>query len=161
MKQNVLIVILVVLLWCFSLPAWAQVEKVAITEVDIQELAGDVFISIRGEIQAKGEGSVFLQAYITYEDKEYFTAPQEIKYVLSREPFSVSFSGEDFQLVNLKENEVEDLPQLAEGQKVVVYVYERKITSPEGQTEEVKQDIERTGYALRGILAKATRVLEF
>ena len=44
---------------------------------------------------------------------------------------------------------------------MVVYVYEKKITSPEGQTEEVKQDIERTGYALRGILAKATRVLEF
>ena len=26
---------------------------------------------------------------------------------------------------------------------------------PEGQTEEVKQDIERTGYALRRILAKS------
>jgi hypothetical protein len=52
------------------------------------------------------------------------------------------------------------LPKLAKGQNVVIYVYEKKITSPEGQTEEVKKDIERTGYALRGILAKATLVLD-
>jgi len=102
-----------------------------------------------------------LQASTTYENKEYFTAPREIKYALSREAFSLSFSREDFELVDLKENKVEKPPQLAKGERLVVYVYEKKITSPEGQTEEVKQDIERTGYALRGILAKATRVLEF
>lgn len=161
MKRSVLIGIVVALLWCFSLPAWAKVEKVVITEVNVQELAGDVFISIRGEIQAEGEGIVFLQASTTYEDKEYCTAPREIKYALSRETFSLSFSPEDFQLISLKENKAEKLPQLAKGGKVVIYVYEKKITSPEGQTEEVKQDIERTGYALRGILAKATKALEF
>jgi len=160
-KQNSIIGIAIIFLLCFSWPVWGQVGKVVITDVSVQELAGDVSISIRGEIQAEGEGSIFLQASTTYENKEYFTAPREIKYALSREAFSLSFSREDFELVDLKENKVEKLPQLAKGERLVVYVYEKKITSPEGQTEEVKQDIERTGYALRGILAKATRVLEF
>jgi len=156
-----LIRMVIVFLLCFSWPAWGQVAKVVITEVNIQELAGDISISVRGEIQAEGEGSVFLQASTTYEDREYFTAPREIKYALSRETFSFSFSREDFELINLKENKIERLPQLVKGQNVIVYVYEKKITSSEGQTEEVRQDIERTGYALRGILAKATKTLEF
>ncbi len=152
MKRYGLIGMVLVFLLFVSLPADGQEKRVVLTEVKAQELAGNVFISIWGEIQAEGEGSLFLQASTTYEGQDYFTVPQEIRYALSREAFSLSFSAEDFQLV--------DLPQLAKGQSVVVCVYERKITSPDGQTEEVKQDIEKVGYALRGILAKATLVLD-
>ncbi|MBP9015779.1 MAG: hypothetical protein KBH15_04670 [Candidatus Atribacteria bacterium] len=159
MKRYKLIGIMLIFLLFVSLPAGGQEKKVVITEVKAQELAGNIFISIQGEIQAEGEGSVFLQAFTTYEDQDYFTAPQEIKYALSQEGFSLSLSGEDFQLIDLRENKMEKLPQLAEGQNVVIYVYEKKITSPEGQTEEVKKDIEKVGYALRGILAKVTLTL--
>lgn len=75
MKQNSIIGIVIIFLLCFSWPVWGQVGKVVITDVSVQELAGDVSISIRGEIQAEGEGSIFLQASTTYENKEYFTAP--------------------------------------------------------------------------------------
>lgn len=160
MKRYGLIGMVLVFLLFVSLPADGQEKRVVLTEVKAQELAGNVFISIRGEIQAEGEGSLFLQASTTYEGQDYFTVPQEIRYALSREAFSLSFSAEDFQLVDLRENKIEELPQLAKGQSVVVCVYERKITSPDGQTEEVKQDIEKVGYALRGILAKATLVLD-
>jgi hypothetical protein len=62
--------------------------------------------------------------------------------------------------VNLLENLNEEIPEFAEGKNVVVYVYEAKYTSSEGQPEDIKQDIAKYGYALRGVLAKGTKEIQ-
>lgn len=153
---GVLAVYLVVLL---GGAAFGAVEKVRVKKMDIFKIDG--VPQVRVELEVEGQdGTIFLQASTDYDRHTYFTEPVAIN-VTVRQPFFVlRFTKSDFRRVNLLENINEEIPEFAEGKNVIVYVYEAKYTSPEGQPEDIKQDIAKYGYALRGVLAKGTKTIE-
>jgi len=138
--------------------AFAAVEKVKVRKIDILKVQN--VPEVRVELEVQGSGTIFVQASTDYDKYTYVTEPVTLE-ISSPQPFFVlRFPKGDFRRVNLIENLSEEIPEFAEGKKVVVYVYEAKYTSSEGQPEDIKQDIARYGYALRGVLAKGTKEIQ-
>lgn len=153
---GVLAVYLVVFLGGIALGA---VEKVRVKKMDIFKIDGVPQVRIELEVEGK-DGTIFLQASTDYNRYTYFTEPVAIDVTTPQPFFVLRFTKSDFRRVNLLENINEEIPEFAEGKNVTVYVYEAKYTSPEGQPEDIKQDIAKYGYALRGVLAKGTKTIE-
>jgi hypothetical protein len=138
--------------------AFAAVEKVKVRKIDILKVQN--IPEVRVELEVQGSGTIFVQASTDYDKYTYVTEPVTLE-ISSPQPFFVlRFTKGDFRRVNLLENLNEEIPEFAEGKNVVVYVYEAKYTSSEGQPEDIKQDIAKYGYALRGVLAKGTKEIQ-
>jgi hypothetical protein len=138
--------------------AFAAVEKVKVRKIDILKVQN--VPEVRVELEVQGSGTIFVQASTDYDKYTYVTEPVTLE-ISSPQPFFVlRFTKGDFRRVNLLENLNEEIPEFAEGKNVVVYVYEAKYTSSEGQPEDIKQDIAKYGYALRGVLAKGTKEIQ-
>jgi len=138
--------------------AFAAVEKVKVRKIDILKVQN--IPEVRVELEVQGSGTIFVQASTNYDKYTYVTEPVTLE-ISSPQPFFVlRFTKGDFRRVNLLENLNEEIPEFAEGKNVVVYVYEAKYTSSEGQPEDIKQDIAKYGYALRGVLAKGTKEIQ-
>ncbi|WP_438316951.1 hypothetical protein ACP6EK_01635 [Candidatus Caldatribacterium sp. SIUC1] len=138
--------------------AFAAVEKVKVRKIDVLKVQN--VPEVRVELEVQGSGTIFVQASTDYDKYTYVTEPVTLE-VSSPQPFFVlRFTKGDFRRVNLLENLNEEIPEFAEGKNVVVYVYEAKYTSSEGQPEDIKQDIAKYGYALRGVLAKGTKEIQ-
>jgi hypothetical protein len=138
--------------------AFAAVEKVKVRKIDILKVQN--IPEVRVELEVQGSGTIFVQASTDYDKYTYVTEPVTLE-ISSPQPFFVlRFTKGDFRRVNLLENLNEEIPEFAEGKNVVVYVYEAKYTFSEGQPEDIKQDIAKYGYALRGVLAKGTKEIQ-
>ncbi len=161
MMRRFVLSILVVSLVLFALGslAFGVVEKVRVKKMEIFKVDGVPQVRIELEVQGE-DGTIFVQASTDYDKYTYSTEPVTLN-LSARQPFFVlRFTKSDFRRVNLLENINEEIPEFAEGKNVTVYVYEAKYTSPEGQPEDIKQDIAKYGYALRGVLAKGTKTIE-
>lgn len=152
------VTVLFVVLFLGSI-AFGAVEKVRITKMEILKIDG--VPQVRLELEVEGQdGVIFVQASTDYDKYTYFTEPITLDLSIRQPFFVLRFTKSDFRRVHLLENISEEIPEFAEGKKVTVYVYEAKYTSPEGQPEDIKQDIAKYGYALRGVLAKGTKTIE-
>ncbi|MBC7216954.1 MAG: hypothetical protein H5U36_02020 [Candidatus Caldatribacterium sp.] len=159
MRRFVPILVIVSILVLLGNAAFGAMEKVRIRKMEIFKVDG--MPQVRIELEAEGDsGLIFVQASTDYDKYTYVTDPVAID-LSTRQPFFVlRFGKGDFRRVNLLENVNEEIPEFAEGKNVTVYVYEARYTSPEGQPEDIKQDIAKYGYALRGVLAKGTKAIE-
>ncbi len=157
--RKVVVAILVALL-LFGSMAYAAVEKVVIRKMEILKVDGEPQVRIELEANAQEGGEIFVQASTNYDGKDYFTEPVTLRLEYPQPFFVLRFTRKDFRRVNLLENINDEVPELPEGKDIVVYVYEYRYVDPSGQLEDVKQDIAKYGYALRGILAKGTKTIE-
>lgn len=159
MRRYVFCISIICLVVLLGSIAFGAVDKVRVRKMDIFKIDGTPQVRIELEVEGQN-GTIFVQASTDYDKYTYSTEPVALE-VTSRQPFFVlRFTKSDFRRVNRIENIDEEIPEFAEGKNVVVYVYEAKYTSPEGQPEDIKQDIARYGYALRGVLAKGTKTIE-
>jgi len=143
----------------FSSFAFAQVEKVKIEQIEVQKIAGKVFINL--EVIAEGSGQAYLEASVEWQNKDYRTGPLVVEAGQEEVPLRFMLQREDFKFIDRTTNLVETLPEFSQDQQLVVYVYQKQITTwEEGMTEEIREDLNTRGYALRGILAKATQALK-
>ncbi|MGQ9622263.1 MAG: hypothetical protein ACUVTO_02250 [Candidatus Caldatribacteriaceae bacterium] len=157
--RRVVIAVLVAL-FLFESMAYAAVEKVVIKKMEIFKVDGEPQVRIELEVNARGGGEIFVQASTNYDGKDYFTEPVALKLEPPQPFFVLRFTKKDFHRVNLLENINDEVPEFPEGKDIVIYVYEYRYTDPSGQLEDVKQDIAKYGYALRGVLAKGTKTIE-
>lgn len=157
--RKVVVAILVALL-LFGSMAYAAVEKVVIRKMEIFKVDGEPQVRIELEAKAQGGGEIFVQASTNYDGKDYFTEPVTLRLEHPQPLFVLRFTRKDFRRVNLLENIDDEVPDFPEGKDIVVYVYEYRYVDPSGQLEDVKQDIAKYGYALRGVLAKGTKNIE-
>lgn len=149
-----------VALLLFGSMAYAAVEKVVIRKMEIFKVDGEPQVRIELEAKAQGGGEIFVQASTNYDGKDYFTEPVTLRLEYPQPLFVLRFTRKDFRRVNLLENIDDEVPDFPEGKDIVVYVYEYRYVDPSGQLEDVKQDIAKYGYALRGVLAKGTKNIE-
>lgn len=159
MRKLVLSIIALCLVALLSSVAFGAVEKVRVKKMDIFKSNGVPEVRIELEVTGQ-DGTIFVQASTDYDKYTYFTEPVAINLTIRQPFFVIRFRKSDFRRVNLLENIDEEIPEFAEGKNVTVYVYEAKHTTPEGQPEDIKQDIAKYGYALRGVLAKGTKTIE-
>ncbi|MCX7667669.1 MAG: hypothetical protein N2Z84_01910 [Atribacterota bacterium] len=144
----------------FASFAFALVEKAVVKSIDFEKDGLETLVRITVELSSDGSGEAYLEAIANYDGKDYTTQPLPMSCSLPQQTFTFLLRKSDFHLVNLTENVNQELPEFVEEKNVVVYVYGKKITSPEElQTEDVKGEISRRGYALREVLAKGTKTL--
>jgi hypothetical protein len=158
-----ILVLVFTLLFVLGSSAFSLVSKVTIESVDLQRVAGEDFVTIYFKVLSEGQGEkVYLQASTDYESDEYFTLPLEFACTQKEQVFTVTLRKSDFVLIDKTKNIEEELPQFVPERELVVYVYERKLSEEdESLTEDAKKEIKEKGYALRGILAKATVSIKF
>lgn len=146
----------------FTSWAFAIVEKAAVKNIEFQKDGEDVLVKIVVELYTDGMGEAYLQTTAQYDGKDYATDPLRMQSSFLYQVFTFLLSTKDFRLVNLAEGVQEELPALVENKEVTVYIYGKKIIRWEDHpTEDVKQDLAKRGYALREVLAKGTKTLQW
>ncbi len=148
--------LLVITSWAF-----AGVEKVAVKGIDIQRENGEVFVRVLVEVWSQDGGEVYLQLRTDYEGKDFLTLPLRMSCAFPYQTFRFLLRRSDFRRVNLEDGLEEELPEFVAEKNIIAYVYEQKVTTPSGHTEDVKREIAQRGYALRGILAKGTKPIKW
>lgn len=144
----------------FASFALAKIEKAAVKSIDFERDGTETLVRITVELTSDGSGEAYLEAIANYDGRDYTTQPLPMSCRTPQQTFTFLLRKGDFRLVNLGEGLNQELPEFVEEKSVVVYVYGRKITSPEEwQTEDVKGEISKKGYALREVLAKGTKTL--
>lgn len=159
--ESFILVFVMVFIFCF--PAFSMVSKVTIESVNLQRVAGEDFVTVYFKVLSEAQGEkVYLQASTDYENDEYFTRPLEFSCTQKEQIFTVTLRKSDFLLIDKTKNIEKELPQFVPERELVVYVYEKKLSEEDQSlTEDAKREIQEKGYALRGILAKATVSIKF
>ncbi|MBP8933409.1 MAG: hypothetical protein KBG67_03150 [Candidatus Atribacteria bacterium] len=147
---------IILLFITFGLPVWADIQKAKIEIIKYEGIGENASITIEGTINSDQSGIGYLEAFITYEGKDYKTQAIEIESRISEQNYRYSFQVEDFRYIDHQKNLVEVLPNFQPGQTVVVYLYQYKLTKGDTLTVDAQNEINQRGYALRGILAKKT-----
>ena len=147
---------ILLLIFSFVLPVWAEIQKAEITTIKYEGIGENASITIEGLINSDQTGVGYLEAFITFEGKDYKTQVVEIESRMPEQSYRYSFRVNDFRYIDHQKNQIEVLPNFKPGQTIVVYMYQEKITSGENLTVDAQNEINRRGYALRGILAKKT-----
>lgn len=144
----------------FTSFAFAKVEKAVVKSIDFEKYGTETLVRITVELASDGSGEAYLEAIANYDGRDYTTQPLPMSCSTPQQTFSFLLRKSDFHLVNLVEGVNQELPEFVEEKSVVVYIYGKKITSfEEWQTEDVKGEISKRGYALREVLAKGTKTL--
>ena len=156
-------ILIFVLVFTFCSPAFSLVSKATIESVNLQRVAGKDFVTVYFKVLSEAQGEkVYLQVSTDYENDEYFTRPLEFFCTQKEQIFTVTLRKSDFLLIDKTKDIEEELPQFVPERKLVVYVYEKKLSGKDQNlTEDAKREIQEKGYALRGILAKATVSIKF
>ncbi|MCD6155989.1 MAG: hypothetical protein J7J32_02960 [Candidatus Atribacteria bacterium] len=156
-------VLMFVVVFIFCSPVFSMVSKVTIESVNLQRVAGEDFVTVYFKVLSEAQGEkVYLQASTDYENDEYFTHPLEFSCTQKEQIFTVTLRRSDFLLIDKTKNIEKELPQFVTERELVVYVYEKKLSEEDQNlTEDAKREIQEKGYALRGILAKATVSIKF
>ena len=157
MKNVIIWVISVLLLIVLAIPTWANIQKAVINTVKYEGIGTNASITIEGSILSDESGGVgYLEAYLTLSGKDYKTQYIEIESRISDQSFRFSFRSDDFRFIDHQKSQLEVLPSFQPEQVIVIYLYEKKITSGDETTVDAQNEIKQRGYALRGILAKKT-----
>ncbi|MEN3188564.1 MAG: hypothetical protein ABDK94_07300 [Atribacterota bacterium] len=160
MKKVWVIGSVLIFILLFTSFVFAGVEKATVKSIDFEKDGEETLIRITVELSSDGSGEAYLEAIANYDGKEYTTIPLLMSCSTPQQTFSFLLRRGDFRRIDLVEGTAQELPEFVEEKSVVVYIYGKKITSfEELQTEDVKGEISRRGYALREILAKGTRAL--
>ncbi|QPM67798.1 hypothetical protein [Atribacter laminatus] len=156
MKYGVSWAFILLLIFSLVMPVWADIQKAEITTVKYEGVGENASITIEGLINSDQTGIGYLEAFITFEGKDYKTQAVEIESRIPEQNYRYSFRLDDFRYIDHQKNQVEILSIFQPGQTIIVYLYEEKITDGENLTVDAQNELNQRGYALRGILAKKT-----
>lgn len=161
MKTRIIVLTLVFILLLTPF-ALAGVDKAVVKSIDFERQGEETLVRITVELYSNGEGEAYLEAIANYDGKDYTTMPLRMPCSFPYQTFTFLLRKSDFRRVDFTQGIEQELPELVEEKNVVVYVYGKKITSPEDRgTEDVKSELARRGYALREVLAKGTKTLKW
>jgi len=156
MKNRIRGAFVLLLIFSFVIPVWAEIQKAEIVTVKYEGIGENASITIEGSISSDQTGIGYLEAIITFEGKDYKTQAVEIESRIPKQNYRYSFRVDDFRYIDHQKNQIETLSNFLPGQTIVVYLYQQKIIAGEKLTIDAQNELNQRGYALRGILAKKT-----